>query len=196
MSRSRHPTRLIRHALWLAAWVCAGTRPAGAQEAVSTTSGSPAAIAHIRAEFAEIERGLPGYRRTTHELSNFSLEGGELQAFYDGRELRKLHVRHFGETGRVTEEFYFSNGRPIFIYTVHERYDQPLSGRVQARVEHRFYFDGDRLIRRVRTQSPALAEDLSQYDPELPTLLRNAELFAACAAATGANPPECSAPER
>lgn len=188
--------RLIRPALWLAAWACAGARPALAQEVVSATSGSPAAIAHIRAEFAEIERALPGYRRTTRDLWNFSLEGGELEAFQDGSELRKLRARLFGETGRVTEEFYFSDGRPIFIYAVHERYDQPLSGRVQARIEHRFYLDDGRVIRRVRTQSPAAAGDLSHSDPGLPTLLRNAERFAACAAATGPNPPACTAPDR
>jgi hypothetical protein len=45
----------------------------------------------------------------------------------------------------------------------------------------------------VRTQRPRSA-DLSMFDPELPTLLRNAQLFTACAAAPAGT--ECTAPER
>ncbi|HEX6367707.1 MAG TPA: hypothetical protein VF006_02165 [Longimicrobium sp.] len=169
--------------------------PALGQEAVSATSGDPASIARIRAEFAQIEREAPGYRQTTHELHEFSLEGGELTGFYRGRELRKLHARLYGETWRGTEEYYFAGGRLIFIHTVQERYDQPF-GQVQRTIEHRFYFDDGTLIRSIRTVRPtAGAGDLSMFDPELPVLLRNAELFAACAAAAGSNPPECTAPE-
>jgi hypothetical protein len=71
-------------------------------------------------------------------------------------------------------------------------------GGVQATIEHRYYFDGGRLIRRVRTQRPANAgEDMSAYDPDLDALLRDAELFAVCAAApAGPDRPECTAPER
>ncbi|HEU0299264.1 MAG TPA: hypothetical protein VFR37_07420 [Longimicrobium sp.] len=162
---------------------------------MSATSGSPAAIARIRAEFAATEREAPRYRRTTHDLWNFSLEGGELTGYYRGGELRKLGARLFGETWRGTEAYYFAGGRLIFIHVVHERYAEPMSGRVRARIEHRFYFDAGRLIRRVRTQSPRTA-DLSTFDPDLPTLLGNAELFAACAAAVGRDPPPCVAPER
>lgn len=79
---------------------------------------------------------------------------------------------------------------------VHERYDEPMSGRVQRTIEHRLYFDGGRLIRRIRTVRPAAGlDDPSVYDPELPVLLRKAALFAACAAAAGLDPPECTAPE-
>lgn len=176
-------------ALCVAAPVCAADAQA---QAVTATSGDPAAIARVRAEFAAIEREAPAYRRTTHDVMGFSLEGGELTGFYRGNELRKLHARLFGETWRGTEEYYFAGGQLIFVYVVHERYDEILSGRVQYRMEHRFYFDRGRLIRRVRTQHPA-AGDQSAFDPELPALLRNARLLAACAAAAGDDPPECTA---
>jgi hypothetical protein len=163
---------------------------------VTATSGTPAAIARIRARVAAIEREAPGDRRTAHDLYGFSLEGGELRGLYRGRELRKLEARLLGETWRGTEEYYFSGGRVIFIHVVHERYREPMSGRVASTIEHRFYFDGGRLIRRVRTQRPAAAGDLSELDPDLPTLLSTARLFAACAAAAGHAPPACTAPER
>lgn len=134
-------------------------------------------------------------RRTTHDVENFSLEGGVLHGFFAGRELRKLTAQLYGETWRGTEDFYFTDGRIFFIHTVVQRYDMPMSGRVVATVDHRFYFDGGRLIRRVRTQRPVTGEDMSAYDQELPSLLRDARLFAACAASTAANPPECTAPD-
>jgi hypothetical protein len=190
------PARLFRHAVVLIACVSASSRPALAQHAVSATSGSPAAIARIDAELAKIERAAPRDRQTTHDVLDFSLEGGELTGFYRGRELRKLAARLYGESWRGTEDYYFSEGRLIFIHTVQERYDEPFSGRVQWTIEHRFYFDDGRLIRRVRTVHPAPGpgDDLSVYDPPVPMLLRKAQLFAACAAAVGDNPPRCTAP--
>jgi hypothetical protein len=75
-------------------------------------------------------------------------------------------------------------------------YDELMSGRVRYRTEDRYYFDGGRLIRRVHTPDPAEddEEGPSMLDPDLPDLLKMAEMFAACAAATGAEPPECTAP--
>ena len=184
-------------ALVLALCASGAAGPGSAQQRVTATSGAPAAIARIRARVAEIEREAPDYRRTTHDLYGFSLEGGELAGLFRGRELRKLAARLLGETWRGTEEYYFSGGRLIFVHVVHERYAQPMGvGGVVATIEHRFYFDGGRLIRRVRTQRPAAARDLADFDPELPTLLRTARLFAACAAADGRDPPACTAPER
>lgn len=181
-----------RFCLWLLVLCAAGVACPSAAQAVTATSGDPAAIARIRREFAAIEREAPGYRQTRHELYGFSLEGGELTGFHRGGELRKLHACLFGETWRGTEEFYFSGGQLIFAYVVHERYDEILSGRVQYRMEHRLYFDRGRLIRRVRTQRPTTG-DQSMFDPELDALLTNARLFAACTASAAA---ECTAPER
>src|SRR5687767_14123234 len=122
MHHVRPPTRLIHLALLLAACRLAA-RPGFAQGDVTATSGSPAAIARIRAEYAAIQREAPGYRQTAHDVWNFSLEGGELRGFYRGRELRKLSARLFGETWRGSEAYYFAGGRLIFIHVVHERYN-------------------------------------------------------------------------
>lgn len=188
---------LIRPALLLAACVAAVADPGYAQDAVTATSGSPDAIARIRAEYAAIQREAPRYRRTEHELYNFSLEGGELHGFYRGNELRKLAAHLYGETWQGTDEYYFADGRLIFVHVVHERYHGLYGeGGVQARTEHRLYFDGGRLIRRVRTQHPANAPVDAAADPDVAMLLRDAELFAVCAAAPAAlNQPECTAPE-
>jgi hypothetical protein len=190
--------RFARTVLVAAACTLAAVHPIDAQQRVTATSGDPGVIARIRAQFAEIEREAPTYRRTTHELQGFSLEGGKLVGFYRGSELRKLAAHHYGESGEATEEYYFSNGRPVFIYVVDSRYDELLSGRVRYRTEDRYYFDGGRLVRRVHTPDPARddEEDPPMPDPDLPDLLKTAERFAACAAATGSEPRECTAPDQ
>jgi hypothetical protein len=189
--------RLIHLALLLAACTLA-VRPGFAQGGVTATSGSPAVIGRIRAQYAATEREAPGYRQTAHDVWNFSLEGGELRGFYRGSELRKLSARLYGETWRGSEEYYFADGQLIFIHVVTERYRGMFgAGGIQATIEHRYYFDGGRLIRHVRTQRPSRrGEDMSVYDPEVPVLLEKARLFAACAAApAGPDRPECTAPE-
>jgi hypothetical protein len=197
----RPPPRVhrVRTILLLVAVASGAARPALGQQPVTATSGSPAAIARIRAEFATIEREAPTYRQTKHDLYNFSLEGGELTGFYRGGELRKLAAPHYGETGRATEAYYFARGQLVFIHVVHDQYMRPFAegGGIRATIEHRFYFDAGRLIRHIRTVRPApvAGDDPSMYDLELPGLLETAELFAACAAAAGGDPPECTAPE-
>jgi hypothetical protein len=175
---------------WVIGALCAVT-----QATVGATSGDPAVIARIRAEFNAIERDTLRFRKTTHELRNFSVEGGELVGFFDGESLRKLRAWHYGEVGRVREEFFYSDGHLKFIHSVFEHYDVPLSGRVDVRVEHRLYFDKGELIRHVRTQSPArYAGDL--WDQKPGDLVETGRLLAACAAAPQAKAAACTGPTR
>lgn len=71
----RPPPRLhlVRAVLLLIAIASGTAVPAVGQQAVTATSGSPAAIARIRAEFATIERKAPTYRQTKHDVHDFSL---------------------------------------------------------------------------------------------------------------------------
>jgi hypothetical protein len=172
------------------------TRPAAAQDRVTATSGDAAVIAQIRARFAEIGRESSTYRQTTRRLDGFSLEGGELKGFFRGAELRKLEVRFYGEMGRAREEYYFAGDSLFFVYTVHEAYTEPLSGKVRVTVEHRYYFHGGRLIRRIVTKWPRDEHEWFTDGDSVPDLLANAKLLRACAAARSAEPPECTAPER
>lgn len=162
------------------------------KDRVTSTSGEPARIAAIRAHFDSVERELPEYRKVSRELEGFSLEGGNVEGAFDGDDLRKVTARHFGETWRGTEEYYFSGGELQFVFIVHELYDEQLSGKVEARTEHRLYYDDGRLIRRVRKVLPAgYPHDLSPRDPDLEQVPLDARQFAACVRATGNDPVEC-----
>ena len=157
-------------------------RAATAQSSVSATSGSPAAITYIRAVVDSVDRNVGRYRQTTHNLFGFSLEGGEVRGFYEATQLRKLTARHYGESFRMTETYYFAGGEPVFVYIVRERYSRPMSGRVVARGEMRFYLAGGQPIRIIRSETPNKAEYRSDADFELADLLSDLKPLMACAA--------------
>ena len=160
------------------------------REQGAAVASDSAVISRVRAAVALIDRKASKYRRTKHDLKGFSLEGGELTGYFEGDSLRKLHARHFGESGRATEDYYFASGRLVFVLRVDEQWTLPLSGKVRSRVEHRVYFENDRLIRHVRSPFRASPEE---GDPDPAHLLEDGHTFAACAAAPRAGSSACSA---
>ncbi|MEP6689781.1 MAG: hypothetical protein ABJD07_01425 [Gemmatimonadaceae bacterium] len=151
---------------------------------MATKDSEPAAIVAIRDHFAQIERELPTYRLDSTDLMDRSAEGGVLSAYRAGDALRKLKAKYYGETGRATDNFYYWRDSLVFVYRLDERYDRTLSGKVIARQENRYYFDGSHLVRwlgpdgrAVQLSSPEAHEAETQYlkdDRELRLLLRAA----------------------
>ena len=125
-------------------------QPLAAQELVSATTGDPHLIAAIRGRFGIVERKLPTFELVQRDINGFSAEGGTLRGYFDASQLQKIRAEFLGETGRATEEFYFANGEPVFVYRVDEWYDRPLSGRVVRRIATRYYLSRGQILRRVR----------------------------------------------
>ncbi|HEX9996421.1 MAG TPA: hypothetical protein VGB45_04695 [Abditibacterium sp.] len=105
----------------------------------------------IRARYAAIERQLPQCRVVKRELSGYSAEGGELTAYSQRGEIKKLVARHYGEGGRSTEEFYFWKNQLFFVLITDWSYEFPLAsakttGR-ETRTQLRFYFQNGKLTR-------------------------------------------------
>jgi hypothetical protein len=151
---------------------------AGGQAA--TTQGVPggeAAISAIRRRYAAINRGLSKFRMVKRELSGFSTEGGELVAYFDGPTVVKVAATHFGETGRSFEEFYYWDGKLIFVFHRRETYDEPMSGKVSKTAEERFYFDDGRLIRWLDPRGRAVAPDSGEYREAQARHLESSERF-------------------
>jgi hypothetical protein len=172
--------------LAICAILVAGAANASIQ-AVTETSGDPAAIAAIETSLTAIDRDTPRYRRTTHTLLEYSAEGGTLVGFYDDASLRKLSASLIGESGRLTQHMYYSADQLVFVDSIYEQYE------TKARVEHRVYLSAGRPIRRIRTQSQARpTEEVSVWDP-LPELLTRVTEFVTCAAASTET---CTAPKR
>jgi hypothetical protein len=165
----------------------------GAQDSVSATSGDPRVIAAIRSRFANVERRLATYRVVDHDVSGFSTEGGTLRGYFDGSQLTKLKARIFGEIGRVTEEYYFEDAEPVFLYRVDEQYDRPLTGRVVRRDVTRSYLSRGRLVRRIHTRAGTSVVNEPAELKSADEIRREAKLLARCARATTPDPEECDA---
>lgn len=216
--------RSVRPALLLAAAVLCAPSPGAAQE-VTATSGDPALVADLRARVTAIDRALSGYRRETRDVRGFSAKNGRLEAFFDeGGELRKIEATHFGEMWRGTEEFYFDGGRLVFVATVHERHagrrgtssfmrrtSAPLhatratpvretwgadgTGPSRQRTNTRYFFDGERLVRRERSYHPQVSPeqalaDQAWFDP-IENFAERSAWLSACAVTEG----PCTAPQ-
>ena len=103
-------------------------------------------IPAIRKQYAAINKRASRYRKVKKQLSGYSLEGGELVAYFDRGTVVKIVARHFGEGGNTVEEYYYANGQLIFVFEKVSHYSRPLSSKVVSTTENRYYFNEDDLV--------------------------------------------------
>jgi hypothetical protein len=121
------------------------------------------AIQSIRQHYAQINSSVPRYKRVKKELSGFSAKGGDLIAYFHGPSVMKMVANYLGESGKAAEEYYFWDGKLIFVLRTDFRYDKPLSGKVARKTEDRFYFSNDKLIRWIDENAKEVASDKPEY---------------------------------
>ena len=124
-------------------------------------TGDP--IPSIRRQYAAINKRASRYRKVKKELSGFSLEGGQLVAYFDGPAIVKIVATHYGEGGRTLEEYYYSDAKLIFVFSKEYRYNRPLSGKVVRTEENRFYFANDRLVQWLNDQGKPTPNGIADY---------------------------------
>jgi len=135
------------------------------------------AIQSIRQSYAAINKNLRKYRRVKKELSGFSAEGGEMTAYLDGPNIVKIAANYYGESGKAFEEYYYRDGKLIFVYRKDSKYSKPLSGRVVRVEEERFYFNDGQLIRWVGAGGKQVPSSDSEYQKRQADYLETARLF-------------------
>lgn len=123
-------------------------------------------IQSIRQSYAAINRKQARYRKVKKELSGFSAEGGVLIAYFDGPNIVKMLATYYGEMGRTNEEFYYRDGKLIFVLRTELNYNRPLSGKVVSRKLSRFYFNDDKLIRWINESGKTVASDSAEYQEQ------------------------------
>jgi len=106
-----------------------------------------ALIVKIRGHYTQINKNLKTYRKVNKPTEGFSLEGGEMTAYYSGKQIMKIAAIFYGESHRTTCDYYFHEGRLIFAFQKRFNYKEPLSGKVVSTEEDRFYFNDDNLIK-------------------------------------------------
>jgi hypothetical protein len=136
-------------------------------------------IETIRQHYAETNRKAPTYRKVKKELAGFSAEGGELIAYFHGPSILKISATFFGETGKTTEEYYYWDGKLIFVFRRESQYDKPLSGKVVSTTENRFYFSDDKMIRWLDEDGKQIAADAPDFGRKQNEYLQSSKQFAA-----------------
>lgn len=139
-------------------------------------NGDPIQV--IRQRFGQINGNLARYRKVKKELSGFSAEGGQMVAYFHGPSIVKIATTYFGEMGKATEEYYYWEGKLIFVFRTDHQYDKPLSGKVVQKTENRFYFKGDKLIRWLDENSKQVAENNDYQEKQNEYLKNSKELTA------------------
>ncbi len=154
--------------------VVASTQPL--PRVILTTIQSADPTPSIRRQYTSINQQLRKYRKIKKQLSGFSLEGGELTAYLDGQRIVKIVANHFGEGGQTLEEYYYRNGKLIFVFEKISHYDRPLSGRVVSTSENRYYFSNDRLVRWI-DENRREASDVDVIESKRIEYLGNSKVF-------------------
>jgi len=143
----------------------------------SAKAQSEAAIETIRQHYAAINKNVTLYRRVKKDLSGYSAEGGELIAYFHGPTIMKIAATFFGETGKTTEEYYYWDGKLIFVFRQESHYDKPLSGKVVSTIENRFYFRDDKLIRWIDENGKEVAAGSTEFAEKEKEYLQSSKEF-------------------
>ena len=151
-----------------------------AVSALAADSALEGKIKTIRAQYAQIEKGLKDCRQVKRDLPEQSTEGGELTAYFKDRSVEKLRAMFLGEMGRVVEEYYFWNSELIFMFRVESRYTKPFSGVVRTKKEERFYFADGKLIQWLGADKKPRALD-AEAEKRGSELLADAKKYSAMA---------------
>ena len=137
----------------------------------------PDAIQAIRQQYAAINRGAAKYKKVKKELLGFSAEGGELVAYFSGPSIVKITATFYGEMGRATDEFYYSNDKLIFVFRKHSHYGAPLSGKVVRTTENRYYFKDDKLIRWIGEDGKQVSSSAPEFSQGEARVLASSKQF-------------------
>ena len=141
------------------------------------TSQSEKEIQSIRQQYAAINRKQARYRKVKKELSGFSAEGGVLTAYFEGPNIVKILATYYGEMGRTSEEFYYRDGRLIFVLRTQLNYNRPLSGKVVSTKLDRFYFNQDKLIRWIDSSGKFMSPEAGEYQEQEKDNLETSKKF-------------------
>jgi hypothetical protein len=134
-------------------------------------------ITSTRQHYAQINRSAQKYKKVKKELSGFSTEGGQLIAYSDGPSVMKIAATFYGESGKASEEYYYWDGKLIFVLRTDYRYNRSLSGKVVQTTLDRFYFSNDRLIRWIDESGKQVASDTSEYQEKQKDYLDSSKQF-------------------
>jgi len=105
----------------------------------------------VKAQYTKINNNLKSYKKIIKTDTAETTEGNEVAEFSRGKEIKKLQVIYYGETGKALCEFYFYDKKLIFYYNAEYRYNVSIyvdkgSVKVASIKEKRYYFNDGRIF--------------------------------------------------
>jgi hypothetical protein len=108
-------------------------------------------IAAIKKQINLINNRIPVYRKIVKDDMGQSAEGGQVTAYYDGKNLKEITANYYGETGRVTQQYYFSHSKLIYCYGISYNYKMPMNivkhVKIKSSEVSQFYFYNNLLLK-------------------------------------------------
>ncbi len=138
-------------------------------------------IKTIRAEFQKINRDSSLQSITLDNPEDFLGEatdgGGELTGYFKNDSLRKMLLTVWISYGQIYQEYYFKKDQLIFVYETEKDFPVDSANQINHEkltlaFEGRYYFDDDKLMRRVAEGSKRINDE-----NEADNLLKNATQF-------------------
>lgn len=83
-------------------------------------------VKDIRSKYTKIRANLDAYDTTMIEIWDESTEGGQATAYCDKGDLKLIEVVWLGEVGKKQIEYYFNNGKIIFVFAQNFNYNRPI----------------------------------------------------------------------
>lgn len=133
-------------------------------------------IEYIRKEYNNINSNINNFSKKTKELTGFSTEGGELDIYTKGSDVRKLTANHYGEMGKRVEEYYYKDGKPFFIYSKTNHYDKPF-GEIVESEENKFYLSDKKLIKWIDSNNETVNPETTEFSKTQSEILNDSDTY-------------------
>ena len=146
---------------------------------VPAFANDDATIANIRQAYEQTHNNLCKFKATEFESGENSSEGVEAKAFRDkDGQIKLIKTIIYGEMGKDTREYYYTNNQLIFVLDSAQTYNAPMYlDNAQAKAagvepfdpiqtttsENRYYFKNNQLIRWLDNQKKSIANNTSDY---------------------------------
>ncbi|MEM9300429.1 MAG: hypothetical protein AAGA64_18890 [Bacteroidota bacterium] len=134
----------------------------------------------IREYFKFVENNLSRFQTSEETTFDESTDGATIIKYFDNEELVKIRIEYLGETGKLYREFYIQENQLLFVFDQEFNYNMPYyidskkakemgfdegyDTKKTKKLEHRYYFYNNRLIRWINPEGEHQTQENSDWN--------------------------------
>lgn len=130
-------------------------------------------VTAVRAKVNAINARTADYKKEEKETTEESAT-----AFFHKKVLVKINATFYKETGKSVVEYYYENGKPLFIYEKDITYNRPVSAAppsIKSTQENRLYYENGVLIKWIDDHHKEVPPDAKSFSTAGKVWTRDAE---------------------